>query len=141
MGTQLPQKKGHSPTQFLAHVYCGQTAGWIKVPFGTEVNPGPGDVVLDGVVAPTKRGTAPSFRFMSIVAKGWIDEDATWYGSRLRRDYIVLDGNPAAPQKGDSSPPPFGPCLLWPWSSISATAELLLLLFVNNTKHTHSVLV
>jgi len=56
-------------TQFLAHVYCAQTAGWIKVPFGTEVNVGSGDVVLNGVAVPPKRDTAPSFRFMSIVAK------------------------------------------------------------------------
>jgi len=46
-------------------------AGWIKISLGTEVNLGPGDVVLDEVAAPPlpKRGTAPSFRFMSIVAK------------------------------------------------------------------------
>jgi len=72
MGTQLPpQKKGHSPlaTQFLAYVYCGQTAGWIKMPLRMEVNLGAGDVVSDGVAAPPKRGTAPSFRPMSIVAK------------------------------------------------------------------------
>ena len=33
------------------------------MPLGTEVNLGPGDVVLDGVAAlsPYKRGTAPSF--------------------------------------------------------------------------------
>jgi len=30
------------------------------------------DVVLDGVAAPPKRGTAPSFWFMSVVAK-WLD--------------------------------------------------------------------
>jgi len=64
-----PRKKGTAPTQFLTHVYCGQADGWIKMPFSTEVNLGPGDVVLDGVAAPPKRGTAPSFRFMSIVAK------------------------------------------------------------------------
>jgi len=46
------RKQGTAPTQFLAHVYCGQTAGWIKMPLGTEVNLGPGDVVLDGVAAP-----------------------------------------------------------------------------------------
>jgi len=46
-----PEKRAH-PTKFLAHVYCGQTAGWIKMPLGTEVNLGPGDVVLDGVAAP-----------------------------------------------------------------------------------------
>jgi len=68
--SQLAPKKAH--TQFLAHVYCGQTAGWIKMPLGTDVNLGPGDVVLDGVAAPPKKGTAPSFWFMSIVAK-WLD--------------------------------------------------------------------
>ena len=40
------------PAQFLAHVYCGQTAGWIKMALGTEVNLGPGDAVLDGIPAP-----------------------------------------------------------------------------------------
>jgi len=53
MGTQLPKKKGYTiPTQFLAHVYCSQTPGWIKMPLGMDVKLGPGDVVLDGVVAP-----------------------------------------------------------------------------------------
>jgi len=33
----------------LADVYCGQTAGWIKMPLGMEENLGPGDVVLNGV--------------------------------------------------------------------------------------------
>jgi len=46
-----------------------QTAGWIKMPLGTEVNIGPGDDVLDGVVAPPKRGTVPCFQSMYIVAK------------------------------------------------------------------------
>jgi len=55
--------------QFLAHVYCGQTAAWIKVPVSTKVNVGSGDVVLDEVAAPPERGTALSFRFVSIVAK------------------------------------------------------------------------
>jgi len=39
------------------------------MPLGMEVNVGTGDVVLDGIAAPTKRVTAPSFRFMSIVAE------------------------------------------------------------------------
>jgi len=48
MGTQLPSpKKGAEPPHFLAHVYCAQMAGWIKMPFGTEVGLVPGDVVLD----------------------------------------------------------------------------------------------
>ena len=36
-----PLLKGHSP-QFSVHVYCGQTAGWVKTPLGTEVDLGPG---------------------------------------------------------------------------------------------------
>jgi len=47
------------PTHFLAHVYCGQTAGSIKMSLGTEVNLGSGDVVLDGVAAPHKKGHIP----------------------------------------------------------------------------------
>jgi len=74
-----PEKR-HS-TQFLAHAYYGQMAGWMNTPLGTEVDLGPGHMVLDGVPAP---------------AKGHMQQ-----------------------------PPLFGPCLLWPRSPISATAELL----------------
>ena len=82
-GPSFPPK-GHSP-QFSAHVCCGQTAGWINMPLGTEIDLGPG--------------------------------------------HIVLDGDP--PPKGNSSPPLFfGPCLLWPRSPISATAELALVEFL-----------
>jgi len=43
---------------------CGQTAGWIKMPPGTEVDLGPGGIVLNGDPAPPpkKKGehrTAP----------------------------------------------------------------------------------
>ena len=38
----IPLKNGQSP-QFSSHVCCGQTAGWIKMPLGTEVGLGPGD--------------------------------------------------------------------------------------------------
>jgi len=48
-GDPAPPKKGHStPSHFLAHVFCGQTAGWIKMPLGTEIDLGPGHIVLDG---------------------------------------------------------------------------------------------
>ena len=64
-----PEKKAQ-PQQIFPHVYCGETAGWIKMPLGTDVNRGPGDVVLDGVPAPPLKGAQPpSFRFMPIVAK------------------------------------------------------------------------
>jgi len=44
-------KRGRSP-QFSAHVYCGQTAAWIKMPLGTEVGLGLRDIVLGGDPAP-----------------------------------------------------------------------------------------
>jgi len=46
-----PKKKGKgggAQPQFSAHVQSGQTAGWIKMPLGTEVCLGPGNFVLDG---------------------------------------------------------------------------------------------
>jgi len=57
--------------QFSAHVYCGKTAGWIKMALGMEAGLGPGHIVLNGdlVPLPQKGGTAPNFRPMSIVAK------------------------------------------------------------------------
>ena len=68
----LPQKGDRvAPLPHIsAHVYCVETAGWIKMPFGTEVGLGPGHTVLDGDSAPpTKIGTqSPNFSPMSIVA-------------------------------------------------------------------------
>jgi len=56
----LPKKGAEPPPQFSAHVYCGQTAGWIKVALGMEVGLGPGHIVLDGDTAPLpKKGTEP----------------------------------------------------------------------------------
>jgi len=42
-----PQKRGRAP-KFSAHVYCGQTAGCIKMPLGMGVGLSPGDFVLYG---------------------------------------------------------------------------------------------
>ena len=68
-----PQKGGgQSPPKFSAHVYCGQTAGWMKLVLGMEVGLSPGDFVLHGDPAPSpKAGGAPTnFRPMFIVANG-----------------------------------------------------------------------
>jgi len=69
MGIQLPQRKGaQRPPTFaisiyeltMVDIYCGQTAGMIRMPFGTEVGLGPGDIVLDGDPAlPTERAQRP----------------------------------------------------------------------------------
>jgi len=48
----LPER-GQSPQKiFLAHVYCGQTSGWIKIALGMEVGLGPSHIVLHGDLAP-----------------------------------------------------------------------------------------
>jgi len=52
-GDQAGPGKGTAPTQFLAHVYCGQTAD-------------SDDLVLDGAAAPPKHSFWQS---LSIVAK------------------------------------------------------------------------
>jgi len=94
-GPSSPSQKGTEP-QFSAHFYCGKTAGCIKMPLGTKVGLSPGDFVLDGDPAPSrKRGGAHNFRPTSIVPNGCMDQDATWYGGRLGLCDIVLDGDPA----------------------------------------------
>ena len=71
-GDPARPRKGHThPTQFLANVYCDQTAAWIKMPLGTEVNLGPDDVVLDGVAAPPEKGIVPVFG--SCLLAKWLD--------------------------------------------------------------------
>jgi len=101
----LPQK-GQNP-QFSAHFYCGQTAGCIKMPHGMEVGLSPGDFVRWGPSYPKKKDHThphPIFGPCLLWPNGWIDEDATWYGSRPRpRPHCVRRG-PSYPRKGHSSP-------------------------------------
>ena len=115
MGTQLPQKRGTVP-QFLAHVCCGQMAGWIKMWLGREADLGPGNVLLDEDPAPPPKGAQPPvFAPCVLWPTGWMDQDATWYGDRpRRRPHCIKWGPSFAPQEGAQHPPPFDPCLLWP---------------------------
>ena len=77
---------------------------------GMEVNLGPGDVVLDEVAAPPKRGTASQFS-----VRVCCGQTARWMKTPLGTEvalgpgHIVLDGDPALPRKGHSSPPSFQP--------------------------------
>jgi len=67
----LPKKGGVAP-QFSAHVYCGQTAEWIKMPLGTEVVLAQTTLCYMGTQLPsqkTGRNPVPNFRPMSIVVK------------------------------------------------------------------------
>jgi len=68
-GPSSPPQKGAEPRQFLAHVYCGQTAGWVTIPLCMEVTLSPGHIVFNGNPVPPKRVTVPNFRPMSVVAK------------------------------------------------------------------------
>jgi len=128
-GDPAPTPKGAEPHPILAHVYCGQTAAWIKMPLGTEVGLGLRDIVFDvDPATPREKGHTHPTQFLAHVycgqMAGWMK---TPLGTQvyLGPGHIVLDVVPSLPQKRQSSPPLFGPCLLWPRSPISATAELL----------------
>ena len=107
-GPSSPTPKGHSPP-FSAHVRYGQTAGWIKMPLCTEVDLGPGDIVLDGDPVPPspKKGTQPP-----ILAHVRCGQTAGWtkmsLGTEVRLGLgdFVLDGDPAPTPKNGALPPP-----------------------------------
>ena len=87
-GPSSPSPKGAQPVQLSVNVRCGQTVGWTKMRLGMEVGLAQGDFVFDGDSATPRikwhTHTPLNFWTMSIVAKRWMDEDATWYGSRPR---------------------------------------------------------
>jgi len=139
MGTQFPLPKkgaepptrGHNPFQFLAHVCCGETAGWIKMPLGTMVGLGPGNIVLDADPEPPQGAQPAKFRRMCVVAKqtaGWIKIPlGTEVG--LGPGRIVLHMDQAPLPKRDT--PNFrSMSIVAKRSPISATAEHLYLVLV-----------
>jgi len=84
-----PQKGGRAPPhKFSAYVYCGQTAGWMKLVLGTEIGLSPGDFVLDGdpVPFPQKGAEPPSpiFGPFLLWPNGCMHQNATWYRARPR---------------------------------------------------------
>jgi len=106
-GNPTPAPKRYTVPQFwpMSRV---QTAGWIKIPLGTEVSLSPGHIVLDGDPAPLpKKGgqQPPSFQPMYCgQTTGWIkmplDTDVG-----LGPGHIVLDGDAGpSPQKGAKPP-------------------------------------
>jgi len=106
-----PHKKGAHQLHplFGPCLYCGQTAGLIKIPLGTEVGLVPGDIVLDCDPAPpTESGTAATAP--PTHTNSWMDQK---YHS-VRRGDIVFDGNLSFPTERRTAAPLFCPCLLWP---------------------------
>jgi len=109
--SQLP-KKGRSP-QFSAHVYCGQTAAWIKMPLSTEVGLGLRDCVRWGPSSLSPKGAQPPPPIFGHVRCG---QTAGWTKMPLGMevglgpDDFVFDGDPVTPRKkGTSTPPNFSP--------------------------------
>jgi len=79
---------------------------------------------FDNKVVPVVRTDIPTQRVASYTSvHGWRRHLVRKYRP-LRRPHCI-GRVPSAPRKGHSTPPPLGPCLLWPRSPISATAELL----------------
>ena len=129
MGTQPLPQKWQSLTQFSAHVYCGQTAAWIKIPLGMEIGLGLRDIVFDVDPAiPRTKGT-PNHP-TQFLAHAYCGQMAGWMKLILGMEVglstgdFVLDWDAAPlPQKGRSHSSIFGPFLLWPngWMHQDAT--------------------
>ena len=65
---------------------------------GMQIGLGPGHIVLDGdpaVPPPKGHSPHPIFGPYLLQPNGCMDQDATWYGARLRPGDFVLDGDPA----------------------------------------------
>ena len=79
-------------------VHCGQTVGSIKMKLDSEVDLGPGHIVLDGDRAPPPKRAQP--QFSAHICCGQI---AAWIKMSLGMELglgpgdFVLDGDPAAP--------------------------------------------
>jgi len=76
--------------------------------------------------SPSPKGNRPPIVGPCLLwPKGWMDQDATWYGGRPRpRLHCSRWGSSFPSLKGGAAPPPiFGPCLLWPndWMDQDAT--------------------
>ena len=66
----------------------------------------PGHIVLDGNPLPLpKKGTEPSICGPFLLwPNAWMDEDATWYGSRPRSRPLCIDGFPSIHERGTAAP-------------------------------------
>ena len=129
MGNQLPSpKKGAEPPVFGPFLLSPN--GWMHqgaTRYGGRSQPRRLCVTW-GARFPSHEGSQPPiFVQCPLWPNDRMDEDTTWYGSRPQpRPHCIKRGPISYARKGHSSPHLFGPCLLWPRSLISATAELLL---------------
>jgi len=123
----LPEK-WQSP-QFSAHVYCGQTAGWITMPLGMEIGSAQATlwIVLDGDPAlPPPKVHSPQFSAHVCCSQtaGWIKMPlGTKVG--LGQATLCYMGTQPPPQKRGHTPNFRPMSIVAKRSPISATAEQL----------------
>jgi len=80
----------HSP-QFSAHVYCCQTAVYIRIPLGTDVGLSLGDIVLDrDTTPPPQKGHS---QFSANVRCG---QTAEWTKMPLGMEVGLCPGTPTS---------------------------------------------
>jgi len=116
LGPHSPPQKGGGAPKVSTHVYCGQTAGWIKMVLVTEVCLCPGVCVRWVPARLCKKGAEPQFSAHVYCGQtaAWIKMPLGTTDVGLGPDDIVSDGDPVPLPKKGAEPPIFGPCLLWP---------------------------
>jgi len=96
--------------QTASHVYCGQTAGWIRMPLGRHRPRPRRHCVRRGPAPPTQKGAQQPH----LSAHVYCGQTAEWIRIQLGTDVslgpgdIVSDGDQATPRKGAQLTPPFG---------------------------------
>jgi len=123
----LPQRGTapfHQKIFIFGYVCFGQTAGWIKMQLGTEVDLSPSHSVRWGPSYPSPKWAQPQFSAHACCGK-----TAGWIKMPLRREvglspgHIVLDGDHPSPSPKGAQPPNFRPMsIVAKRSPISATA-------------------
>jgi len=112
-GPRIPSPKGGGaePPKFSAHVYCGQTAGWMKLLLGMEVGLSPGDFMLDGdpVPFPQNGAESPSLIFGPLLLwpNGCMHQNATWYRGRPRPKRLCVRWGSCSPSHKGAQTPQF----------------------------------
>jgi len=114
-----PPLKGHSPPNFRPMSVVAKRLDGLRWHLAWRYASAQATLCSMGTQLP------PVFGPCLLWPNGWMDEDATLYGSRPRPRPHCIRRGPSSARNGHRAPPhPFGSCLLWPRSPI-ATVELL----------------